>query len=172
MPGEGGAAAYGAQGGLELLAGLFGYLGGEQAAGMAQSRASLLRMESEADARRYMEQADHLVATQKVEFLKAGVQLTGSPLDILDETMRVSTENINAIRARGAQQAQDLETQGAQASVAGRMALLSGITGGALSVAKGAKSYQDVNRMQSMNRKSTPTGFGGGYPGKGQEPPY
>lgn len=100
----------GASAGLDLLGGLFGYFASEEAAGTAESRGRLIRAEAEADAQRYQEQARGFKATQKLAFLKAGVDLSGSPLDILDETARVASENISAIQARGA--AGQLEAEG------------------------------------------------------------
>src|SRR3972149_4864410 len=101
--GGGGAAAFaGVSAGLEILSGGCGYLASEQAALIAESRGRLLRLEAEADVQRYSEQAQDFKARQKLKFLKSGVALSGSPLDILDETARVSQENISAIRARAA----------------------------------------------------------------------
>lgn len=116
--------------GLELLAGLFGYLAGEEIAGAAESRARMIRMEADADATRYAEQARGFQATQKLAFLKAGVTLEGSPLDILDETVRVSAENISAIRAGGEARALGAKWEGAQARIGGRNALIGGALSG------------------------------------------
>src|SRR3990167_8470934 len=87
--GGGGGAAAGflmASAGLDIIGGLFGYFASQEAAAIAESRGRMFRMEAEIDATRYAEQAQGFKATQKLTYLKAGVALTGSPLDILDET--------------------------------------------------------------------------------------
>lgn len=118
----------GASSSLDLLGGLFGYFAGKEASRAAESRARMVRLEADADAQRYSEQARGFKATQKLAFLKSGVQLSGSPLDILDETARVASENISAIRARGEAGAQDFKLQAAQARIQGRNALIGGIS--------------------------------------------
>lgn len=120
----------GASAGLGLLSGLFGYMAAEDAAEVSESRGRLLRMEAEADAERYAEQARGFKATQKLAYLKSGVRLEGSPLDILAETALVSSENLSAIRARGQAQQIDAEAQAGALRGQGRGALLGGVAGG------------------------------------------
>jgi hypothetical protein len=163
MAGEGGMAMSGASAGLDLLGGVFGYFSGEQAFGMAESRANILRMESEAEAQRYTEQGAQFRSSQKLAFLKSGVQLSGSPLDILDQTARVTRENISAIRAQGAARALDVENQGREAQTQGRMALIKGITGGMMDLGKGYAKYSATDSIGGRNNlPSGNTGLGGG----------
>src|SRR3990167_621143 len=131
--GGGGGAAAGflmASAGLDIIGGLFGYFASQEAAAIAESRGRMFRMEAEIDATRYAEQAQGFKAAQKLGYLKAGVALTGSPLDILDETARVAAENISAIRARGAAGELGAQEQATQARISGRTGLISGIAGG------------------------------------------
>ena len=151
-----GAAGIGAVG--SILTGLFGYMAGQNAQEVYRSRARMIRAEAENEAERYTEQVGRTKATQKVAFLKAGVQLTGSPLDILDETIRVGRENASAIRAGGAARALDAEFGGEQASTAGRNALVSGITGAAKSAATGAYAIYG-NKEAAKGRNNSPTGY-------------
>lgn len=146
-----------AAGGLELVSGLFGYfLSGEQA-GIAESRGRMFRAEAEADAQRYAEQAQGFKASQKLAYLKSGVKLTGSPLDILDETARVTAENISAIRARGAAGELEYKNQASEARVQGRMALLSGFTGGLLKA--GAGFYNSRATAASAKPRGSVVGY-------------
>jgi len=117
--------------GLDLLGGLFGLLAGEEFAGAAESRGRMLQLEAETDAQRFSEQARSFKARQKLGFLKSGVQLTGSPLAILDETMRVTQENISAIRAGGRARALGAEFEAVGARQRGRAALIGGVRGAA-----------------------------------------
>lgn len=120
----------GASIGLEALNGLFGYFTSKAAAGIAESRSRLLRMEAEADAQRFQEQVQTFKAMQSVAFLKKGVTLEGSPLDILDETARVASENLSAARSRSESQILDAKSDASAAITRGRTALLAGITSG------------------------------------------
>lgn len=141
-----------------IMTGLMGYFAGQNMQDVYESRARMLRRESEAEATRYEEQAGHFKATQKLAFLKSGVQLSGSPLDILDETIRVGHENASAIRASGAARALDAQMGGEQAAMAGRNALVSGVTGAAQATAKTAYSIYR-NEDLTKSRKDTPTGY-------------
>ena len=123
---------------LDVVGGLFGFMVSKQAAAAAESRARMFLMEADADAQRYGEQAKTFKSSQKLAFLKAGVQLSGSPLDILAETVRVADENISAIRAKGRADALDAMNGATEARVSGRNALVSGITGAAQT---GLKAY-------------------------------
>lgn len=141
-----------------IMAGLFGFLAGQNTSAIYESRARMIRDEAENDALRYQEQAQRFKASQKVAFLKAGVQLSGSPLDILDETIRVGHETANSIRASGAARALDARMGAVQAGVAGRNALVSGITGSARSVMAGA--YEQYRTKETAKpRNNTPTGY-------------
>lgn len=165
MPGAALAAA-GVSAGLDIMSGIFGYLAGKEASAIAESRARMIRMEAEADAQRYAEQAKGFKASQKLAFLKSGVSLEGSPLDILDETARVAAENISAIRAGGEAKALDAQWEGAQARIAGRNALIGGITGAFKSIAGGAYSSSSSGTKADYNRKDLSAGesyaqFGG-----------
>lgn len=133
-----------AAGGLNLFAGLLGFMGGQEQAGIFESRARLLRAEAEADAQRFAEEARMFKKRQKLAFLKSGVDLTGSPLEILDETVRVSAENISAIRARGRAQALTETTRARVARAQGRGALISGFSSGAISAIRGFQARKQI----------------------------
>jgi hypothetical protein len=151
-----GAAGIGAFG--SIMAGLFGYMAGENAAETYRSRARMIRAEAENEAQRYQERAEQFRATQAVAYLKSGVELSGSPLDVLDETIRVGRENASAIRSGGQARALDAEFGGEQASTAGRNALVSGVTGAAKTAAYGAYSIYR-NKEAAKGRNNSPTGY-------------
>lgn len=143
-----------ASAGLDLLGGLFGYFAGEQLQEAAESRGRMIRMEADAEATRYAEQARHFKASQKVAFLKNGVTLTGSPLDVLDHDMLTAQQNIDAIRARGAAGQLDAEGQGAAAGSAGRSALIAGITSGSKTLIKSAYLSDKSDLTGAYNRRN------------------
>lgn len=139
--------------GMDILSGLFGYFASKDAQATAESRGRMLRMEAETDAQRYAEQAESFKATQAVSYLKSGVKLSGSPLDVLDETTRVANENISAIRARGAAGQLDARNAGAQAAMGGRSQLLSSITGSAGKLAWANYQSSKTAGVSGANRK-------------------
>lgn len=141
-----------------ILSGLFGYMAGQNAQDIYESRARMIRAEAENDAVRYEEQVGRFKATQKLSYLKAGVQLSGSPLDVLDETIRSGHERANAIRAEGASRALDARMGGEQAAMSGRNALVSGVTGAAKNITIGAYELYS-NKQTAKSRKDTPTGY-------------
>ncbi len=151
-----GAAGVGAIG--SILTGLFGYMAGENAQATYESRARMIRAEAENEAQRYTEQVNRFKATQKLSFLKSGVQLSGSPLAILDETIITGHENANAIRASGKARALDAQAGGEAAGMAGRNALVNGVTGAAKSITSGAYSAY-ANADAAKPRNNTPTGY-------------
>lgn len=150
----------GASAGLNLLSGLFGYMDAQDQAAQSESRGRLLRMEAEADAQRYAEQARGFKATQKLAYLKSGVTLEGSPLDILDETARVASENLSAMRARAqaGQNAQNAEADAARSR--GRAALIGGIAGAASTAATASYKSQLNSPTPGAEAAAPSTGFG------------
>lgn len=122
------AGAYGVSAGLNLLSGVFGFLSAQNAASIAQSRGDLIRIEAEANAQRYAEQAAQFKAHEKVMYLSSGVKLSGSPVDALATTARVANENMAAIRMEGDSKAMDEQTLGSNLESQGRAALAGGFS--------------------------------------------
>jgi hypothetical protein len=139
-----GAALYGVSAGLQILQGFYGSMAADAQASQAESRARMLRMETEAEIDRYRIQGTQFKAKQKLAYLKNGVQLSGSPLDVLNDTELTIRENISAMRASGEAQAQDLQGQAASLRLGGRAAFLGGF-GGALQA--GAQGYGDYSKI-------------------------
>ncbi len=136
------------------MGGLFSYLASQEMSDIAESKGRMLRAEAEADAVRYAEQARSLRGQQAVSYIKSGVTLEGSPLDVLDHDALVAQENISAIRARGAAGELEQLNQAAAARIAGRNAFIAGITGG-------AKTMSNAFALGSK----LPAGGGGGMGG-------
>lgn len=132
------AAAYDVSAGLDLMSGVFGFLAAQQNASVARSRAELVRIEAEANAQRYAEQAAQFEAHEKVMYLASGVKLAGSPVAALATTARVANENIAAIRMQGDADAMALQTGAVNDENKGRAALVGGF---GQSAAMGLKGY-------------------------------
>lgn len=150
-----------ASAGMDILAGLFSYMNGRNAQAMMDSRARMIRDEAEVDAQLYSEQAEGFKAKQKLAFLKSGVQLTGSPLDILDETARTARENISAIRARGRSDEFDAQMAGLEAAQQGRAALIGGGFSAAKTSLMGMYSINRNAKTATTPRNNTNASMGG-----------
>lgn len=144
----------GASAGLDLMSGLFGYLASQDAAAISESRARMIRNEADAEATRYAEEAHNALAQTKVSYLKAGVYLSGSPLDVLDHDILTAQENISSIRAGGEARAMEQENDAAQQRIGGRLALLQGITGGMGKVGQAAYYSGKSSENSTDNRKA------------------
>lgn len=139
-PGAGGTSAasgmFAVSAGLDLVSGVFGYLSAQNAQSVANSRADMIRMNAQANAQRYAEKAAADIAQQKVMFLASGVTLQGSPIDVLDEHIRLASEDVQSIEMSGAAEALDEEQTGHNAMTTGRNALIGGVSAATGAIAK------------------------------------
>jgi hypothetical protein len=140
----------GAAAGLDILSGLLGMSAAESENRALKHRAELMRLESEADIARYKDETRAFKAEQSVRYLKSGVALEGSPLEILDETARVSAENISAMRARSDAEQRALKAKGEGARISSRMAF-------AASLGKAVDRTAAVGTKMGWWDKKTPT---------------
>jgi hypothetical protein len=90
---------------------------------VAEENAALLRAEGAIEADEYRREAKKLLGAQRARYAASGVALTGTPLDVMAES--VETSELNALRiAFSAERAARLEEQKGQAILA------QGISGG------------------------------------------
>jgi hypothetical protein len=155
------AALTGAAGGADILSGIFGINAADAYASTLRSRADLLRVENEADIARYAEETRGFRTEQAMKYMKSGVTLEGSPLEILDETTRVASENISAMRSRGAAEERALRQKGAEAKSAARVSFIKGIAGAAERTVKvGDKMGWWDAKATTGSTTPSPTSFG------------
>lgn len=143
-------------GGLDIYASLLGFSQSGIDAQINSSRANLIREEAEGEAQRHIENAESFKASQLVAFTKAGVEISGSPLEILDETSRIAAEDVNAIRARGRARAADIEARGAASQARGRAALIGGVTRG---ITRGISAFSGFSATKGLEAPRN-TGLG------------
>ena len=148
--------------GMNIAEGIFGMSAADAQAGALKSQLGLMRAESEADIARYAESAQALKAEQSVRFLKSGVTLEGSPLEILDETVRVSGENISAMRAKTSADILAAKSKASAIRGQGRAALVGGVSKAASTVSAYAretagKSSKELKK--ELDNFDTSTGF-------------
>lgn len=122
-----GSSMFAVSAGLDVISGVFGYLNSNIADQIAQTRADMIRQAAQANAQRYMEKAKADVAQQKVMYLASGVTLSGSPIDVLDDNIRLAKENAASIVMSGEADAVDQSQSGANALNSGRNALIGGL---------------------------------------------
>ena len=155
----------GSTAGLNLIEGIFGYSAANAQADSLRSQLGLMRQESEADIQRYAETSDTFKKKQAMAYLKSGVTLEGSPLDILDETMRVTSENISAMRAKTTADINTTKSQISAIRGSGRAALVGGFSRAASVYAaydRALPSASPADTTPISAQPSTGTGFGSG----------
>lgn len=152
----------GVNAGLNILGGQYAERANRYAAEATGFQADLAERESQAEAERYAAKARAFKAEQKVAYLKSGVTLEGSPLDVLDETARVASENISAIRAQGAAKASELRSRASQLRMAGRAALVAGYQQAASGISSTAMMLAMGNRSTSSPSQPTSREWAGG----------
>lgn len=138
--------------GLNVMEGIFGMSAADAQAGALKSQLNLMRAESEADIARYAEQTQGLKAEQSVRFLKSGVTLEGSPLEILDETVRVSGENISAMRAKTTADILGVKSKISALRGQGRAALVGGVSKAASTYAAQKRKTAGPTSKDLQNR--------------------
>jgi len=106
-------------------------------AGLQEDQARLASFEAEEEADRVSEENRKFGARQRLLFLKAGVDLAGSPLLILEETRVEGEKEVRAIRRRGAAQLGLGMRRAGITRRKGRAALIAGISGGISSATTG-----------------------------------
>lgn len=138
--GGSGSGLFAVSAGLDVVSGVFGYLNSRIADQIAQTRADMIRQAAQANAQRYMEKARADTAQQKEMFLASGVTLSGSPIDVLDNSIRLAKENMDSIIMGGNIDAADQSQQGANALNSGRNALIGGLAGATENVQKAVRT--------------------------------
>lgn len=111
---------------------------------VAEQAARQAQFEAEERAKARARDVKRLRSRQLVGFLKSGVALEGTPLDVLEETERLGEEDVAAIRRGGQARAGQFRQQAELASAAGRSRLLSGLTG---AFASGVGQFTTIRRL-------------------------
>ncbi len=100
-----------------------------------QRQAEIARQESEYAAKQKKREVDKAAARQVMAFTANGINTSsGSPLEILQETLTLGQDEVDAIKRQGAAQVDYYNSQARVAYKSGRSALLGGITGAATTV--------------------------------------
>ncbi|CAB4213468.1 hypothetical protein UFOVP1451_46 [uncultured Caudovirales phage] len=103
---------------------------------------------------------DTLLGEQKLSFAASGRELEGSPLLILDQTIRDKETEISNIRSNTSRSVSQLRSAAKETKKAGRNAILTGIIGGAGSAGKASNYYQAAQNPTSRSILGASTGLG------------
>jgi hypothetical protein len=124
----------------------------QQQAAFQRQQAQLERELGEFDALQQARSFNKLMGRQRLAFAGSGIKLEGSPLDILDESLRDKEETIENIRTLAESRARALEfgagqlgQQAKDTKRAGRNALIGSIFGAAGS---GLQAKNKLNRLE------------------------
>lgn len=139
--------------GATATSGTLDYFSSVQTQRNYESQAKLLTAESEAEVSAYKSEAEAYKASQKSAYLKSGVQVSGTVLDTLDETVRTAREKISAMRASTAAQVRDLKSKGLTARLTGRLAFISAINTGLGDLSKAKSPTHSTSSASSGNLK-------------------
>jgi hypothetical protein len=145
--------------GFSVLEGIFGFNAASAQADSLRSQAQLVQAESEADIVRYAENAKEFKTKQAMAYMKSGVALEGSPLDILDETVRVTGENISAMRASTAAKMREIRSKASALEGQGRAALVGGFSKAASVY---VSQYAKLGGASAKDTKAQADNFGNG----------
>lgn len=117
----------------------------KQQAGLAEQAAAQARIEAQEKMAESERQTQKLRSRQLVGFLKSGVLLEGTPLDVFEETELLGRQDVAALERQGnaqatqfQQQAFGYRRQGSAALQTGRARLVSGIGSAASTAMTGA----------------------------------
>lgn len=132
----------GLTGALQILQGVEAFKAGKEE-GRAQRRQGAVALrESETMADIRGEEVEELGQRQKLQFLKSGVRLKGTPLTVLANTAERGREEVSSILEAGRARGGLFRSRGRIAERGGRAGFLSGLAGGTASIA--AQHERDV----------------------------
>lgn len=119
-----------------ITSGITSFENSKAVAAAERSQAELAKLESGVEADRVAKENERFKKRQKMLFIKSGIDLTGSPLLVLEETQRESDKQVSAIRAKGTAQRALGFAQAQITENVGRAKLIGGFTQATASAAE------------------------------------
>ena len=104
-----------------------------------RGQAALALSESDREAVQLQERNEEFEQRQRLSFLKSGVRLEGTPLEVLAETKRAGEEEVESIRESGVAQAGLFRSRGQILERRGRAAFIGSLGQASTSGAQGFK---------------------------------
>jgi hypothetical protein len=118
-------------GGGQIYGGVQARKAAKKQAGLLEEQARLEREAAEFDAQQQERSFERLLGQQRLSFAASGVELEGSPLLVLEETLRDKEETIKNILATGAARARRLQAEAGLTRKRGRDMFISSLIGAA-----------------------------------------
>lgn len=125
----------------QISAGVAARDAGDIAAAQAESDAAFVRDITKEEVRKFRRQADQFQSTQKSAIGGSGLRMSGSALQLLQETELEIERDIKTIQKTGEQRAQGIEAQGDIYKIQGESALTSGILGAGSTLLTGLSGF-------------------------------
>ena len=108
---------------------------------VAENRKIALQQQADLDVKRHRERVKRVKASQQVAFLKSGVQLSGTPVDVITDTEARGLLDEKIIRFNAAQGIAAAETEAALSVAEGEQAFQSGLIDAGTSILSGAGKF-------------------------------
>lgn len=123
--------------GFQVLQGVETFQAAKTEEKALRRQGGLAVQESEREAERQQEANERFEQRQRLSFLKAGVRLEGTPLQVLAETQEKGTEEVEAVRERGIAEGGLLRSRAQVTRRGGRSALLGSLATASFSAKQG-----------------------------------
>jgi len=143
--------------GAQILQGLEARKAAKQEGGDLRKQGAIAVQEAEAEGDRQAKINDRFEQRQRLSFLKSGVSLGGSPLDVLAETRETGRKEVEAVRASGQARGALLRSKGQITERGGRSALLGSFGQASANIKRGF----DTQTGGVFNKKAS-SSLGGG----------
>ncbi len=132
---------------------------GDIAAAQAADDAAYVRDITKEEVRKFRRSADKFQSTQKTAIGSSGLRMSGSALQLLQETEIEIERDIKSIEEAGEQRAQGIEAQGDIYKVQGQAALTAGIIGAGSTLLSGISGFTGSFPAQSSSSQFNPLGY-------------
>jgi len=144
-----------------VVSGLFGAQQGNQQAEYIAAQAQIQQQEAYREAAQKQRQGTLEVARQKLQYLKGGVTLAGSPLVVLADTISQNKQEVEALRSRG----DALKRVGLLSAKATRNTGIAGLLGSLITGTKtGLETYAIGKQHGWWDKKQQPPAGGAPVP--------
>lgn len=149
----------------QVSAGVAARDAGDIASAQAKDDAAYVRDITKEEVRKFRRQADKFQSTQKSAIGGSGLRMSGSALQLLQETELEIERDIKSIQEAGEQRAEGIEAQGDIYKIQGQAALTAGIIGAGSTLLSGISGFTGNFPARSASSSIDPFASGRGFLG-------
>lgn len=131
----------------------------KRTAGLQEEQARLALQESKSNAEVEAYNQNVMLNKQKLAFIKSGVSLEGSPLDVLENTRQWGQKSVDAILKGGVAQYNYGMASASNTKASGRAALIGGYTQAAGTLGTAALSANNAGLLGTKTAKTTSSSY-------------